>query len=243
MKHLKTIISVLAILASVSCAKNQTSGNGQVVFMVSSDDAVADCTRSNISDYTALPATGDFVISIRDEESYIVFDGKLSEWDSTTQLTEGYYSVEACFGELETEGFDKPYFHGRHDFMVNGGKTEEVSIPVSLGNTIIKVECTENFRKYYNDYSFTLMRDGNPIAVIGKEETRAVFVDGYRFSINATISYESNSYEIIREYTDLDAATAYVIRFDVTNVGGGSITITFHDEVETVDLGDYELND
>jgi hypothetical protein len=31
--------------------------------------------------------------------------------------------------------------------------------------------------------------------------------------------------------------------FDVTNVGGTSITITFNDNVETVELGDFELND
>ena len=32
MKHLKTIMSVMLILAAVSCTKHQTAGNGQVTF-------------------------------------------------------------------------------------------------------------------------------------------------------------------------------------------------------------------
>ena len=31
--------------------------------------------------------------------------------------------------------------------------------------------------------------------------------------------------------------------FDVNNVGGLKITVTFDDQVETVDLGNYDLNE
>ena len=41
----------------------------------------------------------------------------------------------------------------------------------------------------------------------------------------------------------VEVATAYTFRFDVSNAGGTSITIEFNDTVETVELGDCELND
>ena len=46
-----------------------------------------------------------------------------------------------------------------------------------------------------------------------------------------------------KDYSNLNEATAYTFNFDVTNVGGATITIKFNDTVETVELGDHELND
>ena len=89
MKHLRTLFSVLALVAAASCTKSQTEGNGRVAFAVSSNDVVADMTKSNVSDYTALPATGDFTITILDESSSQVWTGKISEWDSSTPLPAG----------------------------------------------------------------------------------------------------------------------------------------------------------
>ena len=159
MKHLKTIFSVLALIAAVSCTKSQTEGDGRVEFEVSSNQTVVDMTRSNVSDYTTLPSAGDFTITILDGASAQVWTGKISEWDSTTPLLAGNYTVKATYGNLEEEGFDKPFFTGSQTFAVKGGESTSVSIPVALGNTIIKISCSEYFKKYYSDYTFKLTRD------------------------------------------------------------------------------------
>ena len=41
----------------------------------------------------------------------------------------------------------------------------------------------------------------------------------------------------------LEPATCYTLSFDVTGTGGSSISITFDDSVETVNLEDIELNE
>lgn len=244
MKHLRTIFSVLALIAAVSCTKSQTEGNGQVTFAVSSNDVVADnMTKSNVSDYTALPATGDFTITILDESSSQVWAGKISEWDATTPLLAGNYTVNASYGDIEDEGFDKPYFTGSQTFSVKGGETSSVSVPVSLGNTIIRISCSDYFKKYYSDYTFRLTRGTAEIATFVKDETKAAFVDGYKIKVEGTLQGELKTYSFEKEYTGLDEATAYTINFDAPNVGGSTITISFNDTVEVVELGDYELND
>ena len=243
MKHLKTIFSVLALIAAVSCTKSQTEGNGRVAFAVSSNDVVADMTKSNVSDYTALPAAGDFTITILDESSSQFWAGKISEWDSSTPLPAGNYTVNASYGDIEDEGFDKPYFTGTQTFAVKGGETSSVSVPVALGNTIIKISCSEYFKKYYSDYTFKLTRGTAEIATFVKDETKAAFVDGYKIKVEGVLQGELKTYSFEKEYTGLDEATAYTINFDAPNVGGSTITISFNDTVETVELGDYELND
>ena len=243
MKHLRTIFSVLALIAAVSCTKSQTEGNGRVAFAVSSNDVVADMTKSNVSDYTGLPAVGDFTITILDESSSQVWAGKISEWDATTPLLAGNYTVNASYGDIEDEGFDKPYFTGSQTFAVKGGETSSVSVPVSLGNTIIRIICSDYFKKYYSDYTFRLTRGTAEIATFVKDETKAAFVDGYKIKVEGTLQGELKTYSFEKEYTGLDEATAYTINFDAPNVGGSTITISFNDTVEVVELGDYELND
>ena len=243
MKHLRTIFSVLALIAAVSCTKSQTEGNGRVAFAVSSNDVVADMTKSNVSDYTGLPAVGVFTITILDESSSQVWAGKISEWDATTPLLAGNYTVNASYGDIEDEGFDKPYFTGSQTFAVKGGETSSVSVPVSLGNTIIRISCSDYFKKYYSDYTFRLTRGTAEIATFVKDETKAAFVDGYKIKVEGTLQGELKTYSFEKEYTGLDEATAYTINFDAPNVGGSTITISFNDTVEVVELGDYELND
>lgn len=243
MKHLKTIFGVLAMIAAVSCTKSQTEGNGRVAFAVSSNDVVADMTKSNVSDYTALPAAGDFTITILDESSSQFWSGKISEWDSSTPLPAGNYTVNASYGDIEDEGFDKPYFTGTQTFAVKGGETSSVSVPVALGNTIIKVSCSEYFKKYYSDYTFKLTRGAAEIATFVKDEAKGAFIDGYKIKVEGTLTGELKTYSFEKEYSGLDEATAYTLNFDAPNVGGSKITISFNDTVETVELGDYELND
>lgn len=243
MKHLKTIFGILALLAAFSCTKNQSEGNGLVTFEVTNNQNVVDMTRSNVSDYTALPSAGDFSITILDASSAQVWAGKISEWDAATVLPAGNYTVKASYGSLEEEGFDKPYFTGTQTFVVKGGETVAVSIPVALGNTIIKVSCSDYFKRYYSDYTFRLTRDGAEIATFVKDETKAAFIDGYKIKIEGTLTGELKTYTFEQEYTGLNEATAYTINFDAPNVGGSTITITFNNDVETVELGDYELND
>lgn len=243
MKHLKTIFGVLAMIAAVSCTKSQTEGNGRVAFAVSSNDVVADMTKSNVSDYTALPAAGDFTITVLDESSSQFWSGKISEWDSSTPLPAGNYTVNASYGDIEDEGFDKPYFTGTQTFAVKGGETSSVSVPVALGNTIIKVSCSEYFKKYYSDYTFKLTRGAAEIATFVKDEAKGAFIDGYKIKVEGTLTGELKTYSFEKEYSGLDEATAYTLNFDAPNVGGSKITISFNDTVETVELGDYELND
>lgn len=247
MKHLRLLMSVLVVLAAFSCNKTSISGNGQVVFEVANDESVVDVTKSNVSDYTSLPSTGDFTITVKGTD--FNWTGKVSEWDSTQSLDAGNYTVTASYGSLETEGFDKPYFASDEtSFAVVGGQTTAVKINVALANTVVLVSCTDEFKSFYSDYTFTLTREGlnSSIATFVKDETRGAFVDGYKLTLNGELTANNGSTKsFTTSYTNLKAATAYTCVFGINQntYGKVSITITFDDTVQTIDLGDKELND
>ena len=243
MKHLKTFFSVLALIAAFSCTKTQTANGGQVSFNVLSDSDIVEVTKSQVSDYTNLPSAGDFTIKVTDASGASIYSGKISGWDASTQLSTGNYSVTAEYGALDEEGFDKPYFYGSANFAIVGGNTTAVSIPVSLGNTIVKVSCSDLFKKYYSNYSFTFSRGTATLASFAKDDARAAFIDGYRVTLSGTLSNGSKTQSFSKDYTNLKEATAYTFHFDISNVGTNAITITFNDIVDTIELGDVELND
>ena len=244
MKHLQALIGALILLVAVSCTKNQVEGYGSVSFALDNNAEIVEQTRSNVSDYTTLPSVENFTITIKDASNAPVWSGLISEWGSSPiQLRAGNYTVEATYGSLEEEGFDKPYFCGNASFAVTGGQTINVPITVSLGNTIIKVSYSDNFKAYFSDYTFKLTRDNSDIAVFAKDETRGAFIDGYKITVEGEMTGELKTFSYSQEYSNLEVATAYTLAFDVDNVGSATLTVTFNDEVETVELGDIELND
>lgn len=247
MKQMKTLIGLLVLLGALSCTKTRLSsdaGEGTVTFEVSADYDLMEVTKSSVSDYADLPQTSDFSLVIKDKAGKETWSGLLTEWDPTTKLLVGDYTAEASYGSLEDEGFNKPYFFGSKDFTIAAGETAEVSVEVLLANTIVKIGCSDIFKSYYTDYSFELTRGTSDIASYSKDETRGVFIDGYKLNVSGVFTTETGTQQTFSaEYSNLDAATAYTMQFDLTNVGGKSVTISFNDTVETVELEDFELNE
>ena len=244
-KLLKTAAALALPLAALSCSKQAGGGEGFAAFTLATDGIVAEVTRSNVSDYTDLPSAGDFRLQISDAQNSPVYTGLLKDYDASTPLKVGNYSVTASYGSSSDEGFGKPYFSGSADFGVAGGETKEVKIRASLANAIVRFAFTDVFKAYYTDYSFTLTTGGGTVIEFPKSETRAAFIDAYKFSVSGTLTNQAGKTQTFSNSFDksIDAGKCYTVKFDVPNIGSSAITIIFDDTVETVTLTDIELND
>lgn len=245
MKINKFMLGMLALAAmSGSCSRQQEGADGHVSFSLDTDGQVAEATRSAVSDFTALPATGKFTIVLANGNGDEVYNGLLEAYNTSLSLKAGNYSVKASYGSVSDEGFDKPCFTGQKTFSITGGGTTAVAVPVSLANAIVKMECTDGFKSYYTDYSFTVKTGAGTVINFPKNETRAAFVDAYTISVSGTLTNQGGKTQTFsKDYKSLSSKTCYTIRFDVSNVGGDSVRITFDDTVEDVDLKDIDLND
>ena len=246
MKINKFIFGMLALaVLPVSCSKQSgESLGGRVSFSLATDGQVTEATRSNVADYTTLPQIGQFTIVITNGNDEEVYNGLLENYNSSTALKAGNYLVTAVYGSTTDEGFDKPCFKGEKNFSVNGGATTEVEIPVELANSILRVECSDDFKSYYTDYSFYVKTGGGATIAFPKGETRAAFVDAYTISVSGTLTNQAGKEQTFsKEYKALSPKTCYTLKFDVSNVGGSTISVSFEDTVEDVDLIDVDLND
>ena len=236
---------ILALaLVSAACSKQQDEPGATLSFSVKTDGQVAEMTRSNVSDYTTLPDAGKFTIVVTGSDGNTVYNGLLDAYSASAALKAGNYTVKAGYGSASDEGFDKPYFYGETAFSIAGGGNTEVSIPVALANSLVRMEYSENFKAYYTDYSFTVKTGGGTEIAFPKEEGRAAFVDAYTISISGTLTGpDEKARPFTKNYSSsLSPKTCYTVRFDVSNVGSGAVTISFDDTVEDVTFDDVDLN-
>ena len=247
MKIRKFILGMAALaLLPVSCSKQQSgeSLDGKVSFSLDADGQVTETTRSNVADYATLPQSGKFTIVLTNASGDEVYNGLLEGYSSSTALKAGNYSVSAVYGSARDEGFEKPFFSGSKSFSINGGGTTAVAIPVSLANSIIKVECSDAFKAYYPEYSFSVKTGGGTTIAFPKGETRAAFVDAYTISVSGSLTNQGGKeLTFSKDYKALSPKTCYTLRFDVSNVGGTAVRVSFDDTVEDVELVDIDLND
>lgn len=228
------------LLASVSCHRSDPMG--YVDFRLVEDAPVTELTKAKVSDYATLPSTSDFELELKDGSTKL-WSGKIAEWDATKPLVAGSYSVSAVYGDNSVEGFSKPAFAGTKSFSVTESGSQTVSVEVKLTNCLVRVACSKAFSDYFTDYSFKLTTASGNVISFPKGEKRAAFIDAYKFSLSGEMTSQGGTKSSFSaEYADLVEATCYTLYFDVNGVGGSSITISFDDSTEVVDLGTVDLN-
>ena len=234
-----TLIFLTSIAICLS-ACSRSAQDGSIVFRLEGGDVLEVETKGNVTDYASLPSSGDFTLLLKNSAGTQVYSGPMSGWDSSAGLAPGNYSASVSYGDASEEGPSKPCFEGSKDFTVKPSETTSVAIPVTLGNCVVKIECTDQFRNYYPERTMRITTPDSPSGFV--YEGKAVFV-AYQWSISGTMKSQGGTEYTLPERTWKGApATCYTVKYDVSNVGGVSISISFSDSVETVTLEEIELN-
>lgn len=260
MKLKNLTLYALALMGLMACSDGKDAIEngtelGYLTFSLNQTDDVDNITtradKISISNaagtgYTT-PADGDFTITITNDDDYS-WTGTVAEWDSTTALKAGNYTVNATYNNGGV-GFNSPIFKGSTTFAITGGQTTPVTVPVTLNNAIVRLQYNEMFKNYYSFDKFTVTSIGTAVEFI-PTETRGAFVEATTFTIEGTLTSQAQSKDgspvtrtFSKSYT-AKKAQCYTISFTASNIGGNSIKIQFGDEpADTIDFGDIDLNE
>ena len=244
-------------LGLVACSENEApkSGSGKIDPGFATDYNVESSyamTRSAEEQATVKPDISEFVVHLsRKDGAYDKTFSSLAQFPTTQGFAIGDYTLEAYYGSLSEEGFDKPYYYGKCDFKVNDGETAKPEVTCVLANTMVSVEYTDAFKAYFSDYTTTIHSNSGGYVHFAANETRVAYVKPGTISISMALTKAATG-EVINfvptSISDAKARTHYTIKCDFNQggVGDAVLSISFDDEtVEKpveVDLSEEFIN-
>lgn len=240
----KGILLACPLLLMTACNESQwegPTGQGGIRLNLRASDAVTEArpqTRAE-SPFT-LPDVADFSVSlVKIDNSYSRTWATLADFEAEAGFPAGAYTMRAYYGNIEEEGFEKPYFEGVTEVSVLDGREAEVELTATLGNTMVSIEYTEAARKYFSYFTAKLHSEGHGYVEVASDETRPVFlVPG---DVSMTVDFK----DIDGRGTQVRAASFtalpahhYHLTVDVNggNVGDAVLSVEFDDLLEVEDV-------
>ena len=252
MKLKKIFLYSATMLLLVSCAnedKQGSSGYGAINVQVSADYKVVPATRSTAESASTIenPDVSEFALKlVSSDGSFSRAWDSLADFDPATKIPVGAYTMSAFYGDIDTEGFEKPFYLGETPVAVRDRENSSVEINCTLANVKVTVEYSDAFKKYFADYSTTIHSTGGEYIEFSKTETRAAYVKPGKITIQTHLK-KQNGIESTFEPAAIPNAAArqhYKIKLDISdnNAGEAQLNISFDETTETqpikIDISD-----
>ena len=162
------------------------------------------------------------------------------------ELRVGNYTVFADLGNPEVEGFEQPYYSGSKDIHLDKGENVDVDLECKLANSILKINYTENFKKYFSTYSsYVSTSKGNTVEYV-QDETRGAYMASGEVTVyvKAKKTGANEATLNVGKYT-LNPQYEYALTLDV-DASNSIMKVTFsenwEDESVTINVSDAALN-
>ena len=252
MRKFFTIASLFALTLSAcseEVANGEQKGEGRVTIDCVASTTV-DETRANISCTT--PAAEDFTLRIEGVgHTYTADYANIAEFNDDNYLNNGQYKASVVAGNVNMEGYDKATFAGSEVFTVEPRKNTQVNINATIANALVKVEVTENFKRYFEGGHALKLTTAARNEFDVTTQTEPIFIAPTSFTVTGTAVKQANqsgaegTVVTLPAYNMENAAaqTLYTVKFDVENAGGATLNITLNETlVESFDI-EQELND
>lgn len=184
------------------------------------------------------PDIQDFSVHLtKSDGSYDKTWLSIAEFPVDQKFATGTYTMEIYYGDINEEGFEKPYYYGSENFEVIDEETSTPSIEAKLGNSMVSITYTDAFKNYFSSYSANLRTSSGNIINFTNDETRPAYVKPGKVTFQLSMT-KTNGTELSLEPTGIDnaaACTHYKVTFDVNGgeVGDAVLTVTFDDATAT----------
>ena len=151
----------------------------------------------------------------------------------------GAYKMEAYYGNINEEGFDRPYFYGSEEFIVEEGETSKVNITASLANSMVSIDYTDAFKQYFKTYSVQAHTKGGRYVDFFEGEVRPAYMRPGEMSLIVHLE-KQNGVEATFQPAEIviEPRHHYHITLDVNNgeIGDAQLQILFDDSVVNEDV-------
>lgn len=234
----------------VSCHDDIANGNGTGVGLINpAVDLNTTVINSQKGSRAKDVSASDLALKITSADgSYSHTWASLSEFDATTTFNVGEYTVEAYYGSVDDEGFDRPAYYGSQTVTVLENQTTPVAITATLANAMVSIDYTDDFRDYMSSWNAELHSTGGGYLYYGPDETSPIYVKPGEITMDLNIIKPNNTSATLRVAT-FTAKARYHYHVTVGldgQTGTATLTITFDEslaqETIVIDISDEIIN-
>lgn len=208
-------------------------------------------TRADDTQCPIVPDANAFGIKLtKSDNTYSKTWSSLDGFNKESEFPIGDYTIEATYGDVAEQGFERPCFKGTNTLHVSPGTTTPVNVTATLANAMVTLRYTDAFLANYSTYSAAIETPNHSEPVLFPQgETRSAFIDptgeGYSELVLTLTNDQGQTVNLRPAKFVAQARRNYVITVNVTgNVSKGDavLEIGFEEEVTketiTISLGD-----
>lgn len=101
---------------------------------MAADTSVESTITRATTDEGTKPDINNFTIAVLQNNSIKLSWDKYADFTDGTEIPAGNYTLKAAYGNIETQGFDAPYYEGIEDFSIKKSESTDVSVTCRLAN-------------------------------------------------------------------------------------------------------------
>ncbi|MBQ7856181.1 MAG: DUF4493 domain-containing protein [Alistipes sp.] len=252
----KLLFMVCAAALTVGCQNGDLEiiggGEGSIAITASTSGDIQTKADGENGVQVATPALGEFSLLITgDVNGFSKSWASISDYNSEDErFVSGAYTVAIEWGDINEEGYSKPYFYGEVSAAVpDRNKTIDVEVVATVGNAIVEIATTENFRGYFPTRNFTLTTASNTFE-LSEEPTEHLFIAPQaNVALDCTCIRQSNlaagkQESLATQYIpEVKARTRYIVTYDLEKAGNVTVTVKLDDTLIGSEEIDVELNE
>lgn len=235
--------SAMLIAAGSSCSDDYNPGGGTSgkINPQLDLDVNAITSRSTPAGRDASPVSvNDLKLRLSSTDGSFVKEwNSIADFDNNELFKVGTYTLEAIYGDMEDEGFEKPYYYASTQLSVKENKVTQVSMNAQLSNSMVSIATTEAFRSYFTNYSFQAHAEGGDYVNFTSTETRPGYLHPGKVTVTADVT-KPNGLSATLEAAVFVAEPKhhYTVTIDVNNgqAGDAQLVITYDDMLSQEDV-------
>lgn len=232
---------LLAINSSCSDDYNPSDGtSGKINPILELDtDAITSRSQAQSRDAASI-SVNDLKLRLTSADGSFAKEwSSISEFDNNELFKVGKYTLEATYGAIEEEGFEKPYYYGSTEVIVKENKVTQASLSAELANSMVSIATTEAFQSYFTTYSFQAHSEGGDFLNFTSTENRPGYLRPGKVTVTADVTKPNGQTASVEAAVFVaEPKHHYTITIDVNNgeAGSAQLVITYDDLLDQEDV-------
>ena len=210
----------------------------------------------SVSEEIVAPDASLFQIRLSSADgSYVKTWSSLAEFEKEESFSIGTYDLEAFYGSPSSqgivaegeEGHEHAYYYAiNEEVKIESDKTTPVALEAKLANSVVIIEYTDAFKRYFKSWETTLKTDGAAQVALEDKECLAYIKSG---NVNLTIKAELQNGNVVRMTPasfQAEPQHLYKIKYNINNGEIGEVDkleIIFNDDIENEDNIEIDLTE